>query len=148
MINAKQDPKCADLVESKYNETEADYKRARKFFEEYQDATEGEQIALEVIDKNRGDYFHEYDDLFDYANQTALSWDYVEGEGREAGYYRFQLSWGGPSDEFRIYVDQDKEIDIIEYWYMDWFDGAHVLVPKDSECWDVCDQFLECERWS
>jgi hypothetical protein len=148
MINANQDLKCADLVESKYNETEADYKRARKFFEEYQDATEGQRIALEVIDKNRGDYFHEYDDLFDYVNQTALSWDYVEGEGRKAGYYRFQLSWGGPSDEFRIYVNQDKEIDIIEYWYMDWFDSAHYLVAKYSDCWHICDQFLECERWS
>lgn len=149
MINAKQDPKCADLVQEKFNETEADYKLAREFFEEYQDATEGQRIALEVIDKKRGDYFHEYDNLFDYARyQTALSWDYVEGEGREAGYYRLQLSWGGPSDEFRIYVTQDKEIDIIEYWYMDWFDGAHVLVPKDSESWNVCDQFLEFERWS
>lgn len=148
MNNANQQPKCADLVESKYNETEADYKRARKFFEEYQDATEGQRIALEVIDKNRGDYFHEYDDLFDYVNQTALSWDYVEGEGRKAGYYRFQLSWGGPSDEFRIYVNQDKEIDIIEYWYMDWFDSAHYLVAKYSDCWHICDQFLECERWS
>ncbi len=148
MINANQQPKCADLVEGKYLETEADYKKARKFFEEYQDATEGQQIAMKVFDKHRGDYFHEYDDLYDYVNQTALSWDYVDSEGGEAGYYRLQLSWGGPSDEFRIYVNQDKEIDIIEYWYMDWFDGAHVMVPKDSESWNVCDQFLECERWS
>ena len=148
MINAKQNLKCADLVEGKYLETEADYKKARKFFEEYQDATEGQRIALEVIDKNRGDYFHEYEDLYDYVNQTALSWDYVDSEGREAGYYRLQLSWGGPSDEFRIYVNQDKEIDIIEYWYMDWFDSAHYLVAKYSDCWHICDQFLECERWS
>jgi len=147
MINAKQDPKCSDLVQEKFNETEADYKKAREFFEEYQDATEGEQIAMKVFDKHRGDYFHEYEDLFDYVNQTALCWDYVEGEGREAGYYRLQLSWGGPSDEFRIYVNQDKEIDIIEYWFMDWFDGAHVLVPKDSESWNICDQFLEFERY-
>jgi len=147
MINTKQQPTCQDLVQEKFNNIESDYKSAREFFEEYQDATEGEQIALEVLDKKRGDYFHEYEDLYDYVNQTALSWDYVEGEGREAGYYRLQLSWGGPSDEFRIYFDQDKEIDIIEYWYMDWFDGAHVLVPKDSESWNICDQFLECERW-
>ena len=148
MINTNQQPTCQDLVQDKFNNIESDYKSAREFFEEYQDATEGEQIALEVLDKKRGDYFHEYDDIFDYVNQTALSWDYVEGEGREAGYYRLQLSWGGPSDEFRIYINQDKEIDIIEYWYMDWFDGAHVLVPKDSESWNICDQFLECERWS
>jgi hypothetical protein len=148
MINANQQPTCQDLVQDKFNNIESDYKSAREFFEEYQDATEGQRIALEVIDKKRGDYFHEYEDLYDYVNQTALSWDYVEGEGREAGYYRLQLSWGGPSDEFRIYINQDKEIDIIEYWYMDWFDGAHVLVPKDSESWNICDQFLECERWS
>jgi hypothetical protein len=148
MINTNQQPTCQDLVQDKFNNIESDYKSAREFFEEYQDATEGQRIALEVLDKKRGDYFHEYDDLFDYVNQTALSWDYVEGEGKEAGYYRLQLSWGGPSDEFRIYINQDKEIDIIEYWYMDWFDGAHVLVPKDSESWNICDQFLECERWS
>jgi hypothetical protein len=148
MINTNQQPTCQDLVQDKFNNIESDYKSAREFFEEYQDATEGQRIALEVLDKKRGDYFHEYDDLYDYVNQTALSWDYVEGEGKEAGYYRLQLSWGGPSDEFRIYVNQDKEIDIIEYWYMDWFDGAHVLVPKDSESWNICDQFLECERWS
>ena len=148
MINTNQQPKCSDLVQEKFNNTETDYKKAREFFEEYQDATEGQQIAMEVFDKHRGDYFHEYDDLFDYVNQTALSWDYVDSEGREAGYYRLQLSWGGPSDEFRIYVDQDKEIDIIEYWYMDWFDSAHYLVAKYSDCWHICDQFLECERWS
>jgi len=148
MINTNQQPTCQDLVQDKFNNIESDYKSAREFFEEYQDATEGQRIALEVLDKKRGDYFHEYDDIFDYVNQTALSWNYVEGEGREAGYYRLQLSWGGPSDEFRIYINQDKEIDIIEYWYMDWFDGAHVLVPKDSESWNICDQFLECERWS
>jgi len=148
MINTNQQPTCQDLVQDKFNNIESDYKSAREFFEEYQDATEGQRIALEVLDKKRGDYFHEYDDIFDYVNQTALFWNYVEGEGREAGYYRLQLSWGGPSDEFRIYINQDKEIDIIEYWYMDWFDGAHVLVPKDSESWNICDQFLECERWS
>ena len=87
MINTNQQPTCQDLVQEKFNNTEADYKLAREFFEEYQDATEGQRIALRVIDENRGDYFHEYDDLFDYVNQTALSWDYVDSEGREAGYY-------------------------------------------------------------
>ena len=86
MINAKQDPKCADIVQDKFNDTETTYKEAREFFQEYQDATEGEQIAMKVFDKHRGDYFHEYDDMFDYLNQTALSWDYVDCEGRQAGY--------------------------------------------------------------
>ena len=138
MINAKQDPKCADIVQDKFNDTEETYKDAREFFEDYDQQTEGGKIALEVLAKDQGTYYHEYDSMFDYINS----------EGRQAGYWRLQLSWGGPSDEFRIYVDQNKDIDVIEYWYMDWFDGAHVMVPKDSESWNVCDEFLECERWS
>jgi hypothetical protein len=35
------------------------------------------------------------------------------------GYWRYQLSWGGPSDEFRYHDDGS-----IEYRYHDWFDGA------------------------
>ena len=87
MINANQQPTCQDLVQDKFNNIESDYKSAREFFEEYQDATEGQRIALEVLDKKRGDYFHEYDDLFDYVNQTALSWDYVDSEGRDCLLY-------------------------------------------------------------
>ena len=41
------------------------------------------------------------------------------------------MSWGGPSDEFRIYTDYDKNINYIEYWYMDWFDGAEIQVHDE-----------------
>ena len=82
MINAKQDPKCADIVQDKFNDTEADYRSAREFFEDYDQQTEGGKIALEVLAKDQGTYYHEYDDMFDYINQTALSWDYVDSEGR------------------------------------------------------------------
>ena len=88
----EQEKKCADLVQQKFNETEADFKAASEFFEEYENATEGEQIALIVVDKHKGNYYHEYEDLFDYVNQTALSWDHVEADGKEAGYYRLQFS--------------------------------------------------------
>ena len=148
MINTNQQPKCADIVQDKFNDTEANYRSAREFFEDYDQQTEGGKIAMEALAEHQGTYYHEYSDLFEYINQTALSWDYVDGEGRDSGYYRLQLSYGGPSDEFRIYVNRDKEIDIIEYWFMDWFDGAHVLVPVESESWDVCEQLMECERWS
>ena len=35
-----------------------------------------------------------------------------------------QMSWGGPSDEFHIRVNNDGEITAITYWFKDWFDGA------------------------
>jgi len=146
MTNTATQPTCKELVKEKFNQIEQDYQDAREFFDKYDFSTEGEQIALKVIDKHKGDYFHEYEDLFDYVGQTALSWDYVEQEGKNAGFYRLQLSWGGPSDEFRIYTTQyADEIDVIEYHYMDWFDGASIPVPCSSTSWDVCQYFLDCE---
>jgi hypothetical protein len=136
-MNNTQEKKCIDLVADKFAEQEQTYKDVQKFFEDYENATEGEQIALKVIDENKGNYYHEYEDLFDYVNQTVLSWDYVKG------YYRLQLSWGGPSDEFRIYTGANKSIEKIKYWYLDWFDGACIDVPRDSVSWDICSWYID-----
>ena len=153
MTNTAKQPTCKELVNDKFNEVEQDYKDADQYFNfnEYdsEDTSEGEQIALKVIDVHKDDHFSEYEDLFDYVNQSALSWDYVEAgtfEDQEDGFYRLQLSWGGPSDEFRIYTTQyADEIDVIEYHYMDWFDGASIRVPYNSTSWEVCQMFLDCE---
>ena len=55
------------------------------------------------------------------------------------------MSWGGPSDEFRIYTDYHKNINYIEYWYMDWFDGASIRV-NDDVIYHICEMFLECSE--
>lgn len=55
--------------------------------------------------------FYEYGLCFDYVEPDTF-------EDQTEGYYRFQLSWGGPSDEFRFYSDGS-----IEYVYLDWFTG-------------------------
>ena len=131
MSEAKQ-PSCADLVEQKFNETEQDYKDARDY---YNQSEPGEH-----------DQYEGYEDLFDYINQTALCWDYVEKgtfNDQERGYFRLQLSLGGRGDEFRLYVDYDKSIDYIEYWYLDWYDGASVRIGADTVSYDVCNHFLE-----
>lgn len=64
-------------------------------------------------------------------DEYGLSFDYVAPETFDdqlEGYWRYQLSWGGPSDEFRFYGEMvDKHsavIHRIEYWFLDWFDGA------------------------
>ena len=131
MSETKQ-PSCADLVQEKFNETEQDYKDARNYYD-------GSQ-------KEEHDQYDGYEDLYDYVNQTALCWDYVEKgtfDDQERGYFRLQLSWGGPGDEFRIYADYDKSIDYIEYWYLDWYDGASVRIGADTVSYDVCNHFLE-----
>ena len=66
----------------------------------------------------------------------GLGFDYVEPHtftDQLEGYWRWQFSWGGPSDELRAYVNENKEIHRLEYWFMDWMDGAKLeLQPGDS----------------
>ncbi|KKN79728.1 hypothetical protein LCGC14_0337500 [marine sediment metagenome] len=50
-------------------------------------------------------------------------------------YIRYQLSWGGPSDEFRYYFNHDGSVHTIEYWFLDWNDGAHITL--DGEDFDI-----------
>ena len=59
--------------------------------------------------------------------EYGLSFDYVAAgtfTDQDQAYFRYQLSWGGPSTEFRFYVNPDLTPYSIEYWYLDWFDGA------------------------
>ena len=133
---------CADKVQENFNDREKDFVQAKEFYDKYEDATEGEQIALEAFNEDVSGY----EDFFDYINNYGLCLDYVERgtfTDQERGYFRFQLSWGGPSDEFRIYVDYDKQITHIDYWFLDWGDGASIRVDKDSIAYEVCEQFTE-----
>ena len=62
---------------------------------------------------NRLDPHYGYVDVVD---TEAWGW-----EGPD--YVRYQMSGGGPSDELRFYRDGK-----IEYWFLDWFDGASRIV--------------------
>ena len=76
----------------------------------------------------------------------ALGFDYVEPntfEHQLEGYWRWQFSWGGPSDELRAFVNEHKEVHRLEYWYMDWFDGAKLQVPADSAAFHHMQQLIE-----
>ena len=66
---------------------------------------------------------------------SVLSTDYVDPntfDDQEEGYYRIQFSWGGPSDELRMYYD-GKKYTTIEYWFLDWYDGAFRNVTTDED---------------
>tara|TARA_R100000995_G_scaffold44707_1_gene21058 strand:- start:87 stop:527 length:441 start_codon:yes stop_codon:yes gene_type:complete len=137
-----QQRSCADKVQERFEDREKDFIQAKEFYNKYEDATEGEQIALETFNEDVSGY----DDFYDYINNYGLGFDYVEKgtfTDQERGYFRYQLSWGGPSDEFRIYVDYDKQITHIDYWFLDWGDGASVRIPEDSIAYEVCEQFTE-----
>ena len=88
----------------------------------------------------------EYGELHEY----GLSFDYVAPEtfrDQKEGYWRYQISWGGPSDEFRFYSSGPQYKPYrVKYWFLDWFDGhGRALRGADLalmlELWDW---FSEC----
>ena len=96
-----ENKKCKDLVQKNY---ESRIKDLKELFEADDQETE-ELVSL---------------------NNYELDISLIEAgtfEGQRAEYICYQLSWGGPSDEFRIYKNGD-----VEYWFMDWGDGAKVDV--------------------
>jgi len=131
--------KCSEIVNQKYLDTVNDYQSANDYFN------------LDDEEKSKHEKHEDlqsYDSLFDYVNQSALGFDFVSVntfKNQDRGYWRLQMSWGGPSDEFRIYVDTKNEIEYIDYHYLDWFDGASVRVRHDI-IYDVCSMFLDCSE--
>lgn len=91
-----------------------------------------------------------YDDELGNFNEYGLCFDYVAPgtfERQHRGYFRYQLSWGGPSDEFRYFCDENFNIARIEYWFLDWFDGAKRILggSRYNLLAEIFDYFKECE---
>ena len=77
----------------------------------------------------------EQDDKLGAFEHYALSFDYVAPgtfDDQLEGYFRYLISWGGPSDEFRFFVNPDLSCHRAEYWFLDWFDGAHRICTTDA----------------
>lgn len=110
------DKKCKDLVKQNLKDRIDDLNKLWKLY--LKDS--------EKSDDNLGNMY-EYGLSFDYVAPGTF-------EKQRRGYFRYQLSWGGPSDEFRIYADYDLKPYKIEYWYMNWFDGAcKILYGKNYQ---------------
>lgn len=93
-----------------------DYMKGRiKDFEDFMKADDLEKAIMRNGETNN---------FFDY----GLSFDYSEIDEKEkTDYFRYQLSWGGPSDEVRFYEDGT-----IEYVYLDWFCGVGFDVTNED----------------
>jgi len=98
---------CSDLVEQCMKNRAQDF----KFWMEF-----GPEARL---DDGEGSNLDEY----------GLCWGWSsahdDDDDEREPFYRYQLSWGGPSDEVRFFRDR------IEYWYLDWYDGAKVDVTHE-----------------
>ena len=104
----------------------------RKLWALYQDDVEGSDPDLGS--------FNEYGLAFDYVAPGTFN-------GQRKGYFRYQLSYGGPSDEFRFYTGPEFEPYRIEYWFLDWFDGARRVLKGSNEDFmrEIFEYFKEVE---
>ena len=76
----------------------------------------------------------------------ALGFDYVAPHtfnDQAEGFWRWQFSWGGPSDELRAFVNENKEIHRLEYWFMDWMDGAKLELQPAEHAWQRMQEMVE-----
>lgn len=98
------------------DELEHTLKTLKLLWESY---NKGEEYCEEA-----GGYWPDYGLCFDYVEAGTFT------DQRE-GYYQYQLSWGGPQDEFRFFPSQQNGWRI-EYWFLDWWDGACRTLTGDD----------------
>lgn len=80
--------------------------------------------------------FHEYALCFDYVAPKTFT------DQRE-GYWRYQMSWGGPSDEIRFFGGSNGTYYRAEYWFLDWGDGAKLQVTNEGCIEWLWDQLVD-----
>ena len=107
-------------------------------------ANQGEPQEPEYDDE--GDENPEYDDSLDGESafhEFGLAFDYVVPDtfdDQDEGYFRYQICWGGPSEEFRFYATPGRfgyTPHRVEFCFMDWGDGAsRTLHGSDRELLD------------
>ncbi len=81
-------------------------------------------------------------------SEYGLSFDYVRAgtfEDQDAGYFRYQLSYGGPSEEIRFYVDPEHNLVKAEFWLLDWFTGSCIDCTKQETIGAIWQFFKDIE---
>jgi hypothetical protein len=87
-----------------------------------------EFIAREICDQVAD--MHRERQLDAVQSEYGLCW--MAGQDEGGDYLEWQLSWGGPSDGFRFYMNDAEGVYAVYYYFQDWFDGAEEEVI-DSE---------------
>lgn len=107
-----------------------DFNTFLEWFLERAESADGIKELQELID------FHEDKGTFyDY----GLCFDFQAATEDSEAYYRYQLSWGGPSDEIRFFEDGT-----IEYVFLDWYVGVGFDVTNDERFSWLLDWFEGC----
>ena len=138
MMETVKKETCKDKVEPALQNIIQDWTEAQKYYD----------IDEEKRYSPKDESLSDYEDFFDYVNNYGLCFDYVSPntfDNQDVGYFRYQVCYGGPTQEFRIYTDYNKNIDRIEFWYLDWFDGSEVETDDDI-IKQVLRDFIDCSQ--
>lgn len=104
-------PTCKQRWAAEKNDRIRDMRRLLRAACEGEDSAYAQRVAEDI------GTIYEYGLCFDYVAPGTFN-------GQREGYWRYQLSWGGPSDEFRFY-SSGPHMDPyrITYTFLDWGDG-------------------------
>lgn len=105
---------CKQRVRGELKDRISDLKKLWKLYKKDPDARDPELGT-----------FVEYGLCFDYVKPGTF-------KDQRRGYFCYQISTGGPGDEFRFYCDENLNPVEIEYWFLDWFDGAHIDLTGEN----------------
>lgn len=114
---------CSELIEDELKRRIEDFEQALRSYEE----NNYEKIVTEDG--------YEYEGVIDWINNYALGY-------YDDNYYRakrLELSWGGPQDYFLYFPKLDR----IEYHYLDWYDGASLVLDEDGEAFKIMKEIFE-----
>ncbi len=149
----EKQPTCADRVgancESRMAELKAMYRP--RDCPQHERATFFEDHGYNIGDEDAGLDLDEITD--EIRSSYGLSFDYVEPDtfqDQPEGYWRYQISWGGPSEEVRFFACPDGRggwsLHRAEFWFLDWFDGASRRLHGDQleTARAMFDDFAEC----
>ena len=127
---------------------------------ESRDMETAEVVVTDVASLIEDNFDDMRDTMYERFFEYGLSFDYVEPgtfTDQDEGYLRYQISWGGPSEEIRFYVSPHNGNQVGEYWfnewhlhraefwYLDWFDGASVDVTRNETVRTLFNWFNECD---
>ena len=76
-------------------------------------------------------------------DEFALSFEYVPRRtfnNQKRAYVSYLISWGGPSEEIRFFCDEQRTPYKVEFWFLDWGDGASLDITDRPETRRLIDQ--------
>lgn len=110
---------------------------------EYRD--DSGELDIEALLNDNNDIYEELREAF---HEYGLSFEWVDGNAENPGYWRYLLSYGGPSEEIRFYGDAARNVYKIEFWLLDWFDGAPRDITQGARAQALAEDFAECGMFS